>query len=200
MVNSCSQLARKTIPRSLQPCTRCIDGTVAIQVEELLTSVWKCKAIERTKETESRGKYLFIFKETDMEKAKESIGNLIKAFGRASGRECAEIALEKLNEFPEFDSIQRVSMSVQSKGLGIRAMLESAVTQRTAKSNTKVTRPIFQFHVNTELQKQLPITTQKPSYSSIVKNQSTQKKQLTIVSPQQKAPPTTRHQQASPST
>jgi hypothetical protein len=97
------------------------------------------------------------------------------------------IALEKFNEFPELDSIQRVSMSVQPKGLRIRAKLESAATQRTAKSTTKVNKPKFQFHVNTDLQKQLPITTQQSSYSSIVMNQSTQKKQLMIVRPDREA-------------
>jgi hypothetical protein len=44
-------------------------------------------------------------KETDMEKAKESLGNLIGAFGRNSERKCAKLALEKFQEFPEFDSI-----------------------------------------------------------------------------------------------
>jgi hypothetical protein len=94
-------------------------------------------------------------------------------------------------------SVRAGTRPVQSKGLRIRAMLESAANQRTNKPTTK-DRPKFQkfqFHVNTELQKQLPITTQKSSYSSIVTNQSTEKKQ-----PQLKAPPTTWQQHASPST
>jgi hypothetical protein len=41
-------------------------GTVAIRIDKLLISVWNCVAIERTKEADPRGKYLFIFKETDM--------------------------------------------------------------------------------------------------------------------------------------
>jgi hypothetical protein len=97
-----------------------------------------------------------------MEKAKESLGNLMKAYGRDSDRKCEKLALEKFHEFPEFDS-----MSVQSKGLRIREMLESAAIQRKTKSNTKVKQPTFQFHVNKELQQQLPISTQK-SYSSMV--------------------------------
>jgi hypothetical protein len=48
-----------------------IDGTIAIRVDKLLTSVWKCVAIKKTMETETRGKYMLIFKEEDMEKAKE---------------------------------------------------------------------------------------------------------------------------------
>jgi hypothetical protein len=44
-------------------------------------------------------------------------------------------------------------------------MLESVAIQRTTKSNTKIKQPKFQFHVNKELQQQLPIPTQK-SYSS----------------------------------
>jgi hypothetical protein len=77
-----------------------VEGTVAIRVDKLLTNAWHCVAIERTQETESRGKYLFIFRETDTEKAKEYLGNLIEAFGRDSDREFAKIALKNLLSFP----------------------------------------------------------------------------------------------------
>ena len=175
-----------------------VAGTVPIRVERLLMDVWKCAAIERTTETESRGKYLLLFRDEDMEKAKVSIGNLIDAFGRDSDRKCAKIALEKFNEFPEFDSIQRISQSVHSKGLRIREMLEAAASQRTKGTPKKIQQPQpqFQFHVNKELQQQLPITAQK-SYSSILTQQlSPTKKHLTIVqpSPQQIAQPIGRQQ------
>jgi hypothetical protein len=73
-----------------------VEGVVPIRVDKLLTGVWKYVAIERPKETQSRGKYLFIFKETDMEKAKEQIGNLIEAFGRDSGRDCFNNSIRKV--------------------------------------------------------------------------------------------------------
>jgi hypothetical protein len=41
-----------------------VAGTVVIRIDKLLTSVWNCVAIEITKETDSRGKYLFIFNRT----------------------------------------------------------------------------------------------------------------------------------------
>jgi hypothetical protein len=63
-----------------------IDGTAAIRVDILFMNAWKCVAIKRTMDTETRGKYLLIFREEDMEKAKISIGNLIEAFGRNSDR------------------------------------------------------------------------------------------------------------------
>jgi hypothetical protein len=177
-----------------------VTGTVAIRIDKLFTSVWNCVAIEKTTETDARGKYLLIFREIDMEKAKESLSNLIEAFGRDSGRKCAKLALEKFHEFPEFDSIQRVSQSVHSKGLRIREMLESAAAQKTSSTTKKIKQPKFQFHVNKELQRQLPIATHK-SYSSIVTNKDTQKKQLTIVQPSPpKTYPITRPQQPSPST
>jgi hypothetical protein len=94
------------------------------------------------------GKYLLIFREEDMEKAKISIGNLIEAFGRNSDRNCAKIALDKFHEFPEFDSIQRVSQSVQSKGVLIRKMLQKAAAQRTTNTPKQPKQPKFQFHVN----------------------------------------------------
>jgi hypothetical protein len=125
-----------------------------------------------------------------MEKAKESIGKLVEAFGRKSDRHCAKLALERFREFPEFDSIQRVSQSVDSKGLRIRKMLESAATHRSTKTQKKI-----QFHVNKELQQQLPISTHK-SYSSITTQQIAQEKQLMIVQPQQqKLQPIIRQQQ-----
>jgi len=177
-----------------------VAGTVAIRIDKLFTSVWNCVAIEKTTETDARGKYLLIFREIDTEKAKESLSNLIEAFGRDSGRKCAKLALEQFHEFPEFDSIQRVSQSVHSKGLRIREMLESAAAQKTSSTTKKIKQPKFQFHVNKELQRQLPIATHK-SYSSIVTNKETQKKQLTIVqSSPPKTYPITRPQQPSPST
>ncbi|MGK3738999.1 MAG: hypothetical protein ACI90V_005846 [Bacillariaceae sp.] len=48
-----------------------VEGTIHLRVDKILIEVWNCVAIERTTETESRGKYLLIFQETDMEKAKE---------------------------------------------------------------------------------------------------------------------------------
>jgi hypothetical protein len=159
-----------------------VEGTVAIQIDKLFINVWKCVAIERTMETERRGKYLLIFKEEDMEKAKDSIGDLIEAFGRLSDRKCAKIALERFQEFPEFDSIQRVSQSVHSKGLRIREMLQKAATQRTTSTPKQPKQPRFQFHVNKELQQQLQIPTQK-SYCSTANPNTGQKKQLTIRQP-----------------
>jgi hypothetical protein len=174
-----------------------VTGTLAIRIDNLFMNVWNCVAIERTMDTETRGKYLLIFQEEDMEKAKESIGNLIEAFGRKSDRHCAKLALKQFHEFPEFDSIQRVSQSVHSKGLRIREMLETAATQRTTSTPKKIKQPRFQFHVNKELQQQLPISTHK-SYSSITTQQIAQKKQLTIVQPpQQKLQPIIRQQQTS---
>jgi hypothetical protein len=108
-----------------------VEGTIAIRVDKLLMNVWKCVAIEKAMDTEVRGKYMLIFKDEDIEKVKESIGEIIEAFGRNSDRKCAKIALDKFKEFPEFDSIQRVSQSVQSKGQRIRQMLETATTQQT---------------------------------------------------------------------
>jgi len=174
-----------------------IPGTLAKRIDNLLMNVWNCVAIEKTMDTETRGKYLLIFQEKDMEKAKESIGNLIEAFGRKSDRPCAKIALERFHEFPEFDSIQRVSQSVHSRGLRIREMLETAASQRTTSTTKKPKQQKFQFHVNKELQQQLPISTHK-SYSSITKQQVEQKKQLTIVQPTpQKLQPIIRQQQTS---
>jgi hypothetical protein len=158
-----------------------IEGTIAKRVDKILIETWNCVAIERTTETDTRGKYLLIFQETDMEKAKASIGDLIEAFGRTSNRDSANIALERFQEYPEFDSIQRVSQSVQSKGLRIRGMLEAAAAQRTKSTPMKAKQPKFQFHVNKELQKQLQITTNK-TYSAVTQ-QTTQKKKLTIVQP-----------------
>jgi hypothetical protein len=159
-----------------------VEGTITIRVDKILIEVWNCVAIERTTETDTRGKYLLIFQETDMEKAKASIGDLIEAFGRRSDRDSAKIALERFQEYPEFDSIQRVSQSVQLKGLRIREMLEAAAAQRTV-STPKQQQQKFQFHVNKELQKQLQITSNK-TYSAVTQ-QTTQKKKLTIVQPQQ---------------
>jgi hypothetical protein len=172
-----------------------VAGTMAIRVDKILTETWNCVAIERTTETETRGKYLLIFQEADMEKAKASIGDLIEAFGRTSGRDSAKIALDKFQEYPEFDSIQRVSQSVQSKGLRIREMLEAAAAQRTERTPKKAPQPKFQFHVNKELQKQLKISTNK-TYSTATKATS-QKKQLMIVNqPQRKLQPIIRQQQS----
>jgi hypothetical protein len=56
-----------------------VGRTVAIRIDKLFATVWNCVAIERTTGTEKSGKYLLIFKERDMEKAKESVGNLIEA-------------------------------------------------------------------------------------------------------------------------
>jgi hypothetical protein len=177
-----------------------ITGTVAIQIDKLFMNVWNCVAIERTMETETRGKYLLIFKERDMEKAKESIGELIEAFGRNSDRECAKLALEKFQEFPEFDSIQRISQSVHSKGLRIREMLETAASQRRTNTPKKTDQPKFQFHVDKELQQQLPLSNNK-TYSSIATQQITQKKKLTIVQPaQQQRRPIIRQQHTTPTT
>jgi hypothetical protein len=61
-----------------------ITGTLAIRIDNLRMDVWNCVAIKRTMDTETRGKYLLIFQEEDMEKAKELIGNFIEAFGRKS--------------------------------------------------------------------------------------------------------------------
>jgi len=151
-------------------------------------------AIERTTETETRGKYLLIFQEADMEKAKASIGELIEAFGRTSDRDSTKIALERFQEYPEFESIQRVSQSVQSKGLRIREMLEAAAAQRTASTPKKTKQPKFQFHVNKELQKQLKISNIK-SYSSATKQTPIQEKQLTIVQTTKRLQPIRRKQQ-----
>jgi hypothetical protein len=170
-----------------------VEGTIAIRVDKILIEKWNCVAIERTTETETRGKYLLIFQETDMERAKASIGDLIEAFGRTSDRDSAKIALARFQEYPEFDSIQRVSQSVQSKGLRIREMLEAAAAQRTVSTPKKQQQPKFQFHVNKELQKQLQITSNK-TYS-MATQQTTQKKQLMIVQqPQHKLQPIIRHQ------
>jgi hypothetical protein len=170
-----------------------VEGTIAIRVDRILTEKWNCVAIERTTETEKRGKYLLIFQETDMERAKAAIGELIEAFGRTSDRASAKTALERFQEYPEFDSIQRVSQSVQSKGLRIREMLEAAAAQRTVSTPKKQQQPKFQFHVNKELQKQLQIPTTK-TYSMATK-QTPQKKQLMIVQQtNHKLQPTIRHQ------
>jgi hypothetical protein len=160
-----------------------VEGTMSIRVDKILIEAWNCVAIERTTETDTRGKYLLIFQETDMERAKVSIGDLIEAFGRTSDRDSAKIALERFQEYPEFDSIQRVSQSVQSKGLRIRGMLEAAAAQRTKSTPKKAKQPKFQFHVNKELQKQLQITSNR-TYSAATQ-QTPQKKKLTIVQPQQ---------------
>jgi hypothetical protein len=80
---------------------------------------------------------MLIFREKDIENAKDSIGKLIEAFGRSSERKCAKIALDKFYEFPEFDSIQRVSLSVQSKGQRIREMLDTASVQRNKSTPRK---------------------------------------------------------------
>jgi hypothetical protein len=156
---------------------------MAIRVDRILMEVWNCVAIERTTETETRGKYILIFQEKDMEKAKASIGELIEAYGRNSNRASAKLALEKFQEFPEFDSIQRVSQSVQTKGLRIREMLETAAAQRTKSTPQKAKQPKFQFHVNKELQKQLHISTNK-TYGAVMQ-QTPQRKKLMIVQTQQ---------------
>jgi DNA-directed RNA polymerase subunit F len=153
-----------------------VEGTIAIRVDKLLMNVWKCAAIEKTMDTEARGKYMLIFKDEDIEKAKELIGELIEASGRNSDRKCAKIALDKFKEFPEFDSIQRVSQSVQSKGQRIRQMLEIATTKRTKSTPKKQLQPKFQFHVNKDLQQQLPITTNK-TYSTITSQHTPSKQQ-----------------------
>ena len=161
-----------------------VAGTVAKRIDKLLMNVWKCLAIEKTTDTDTRGKYLLIFQERDMEKAKESIGNLIEAFGRKSDRPSAKLAVQRYHEFPEFDSIQRVSQSVHSKALRIRDMLETEATQRTTSTPKKIIHPTFQFHVAKDLQKQLPIATQR-SYSSIAAQQVIQKQQLSIARAEQ---------------
>jgi hypothetical protein len=76
-----------------------------------------------------------------------------------------------------------------------------SITVSTLKRITDKKQPKFQFHVNKELQQQLPLSTHK-LYSSMVTKQSTQKKKLIIVqpSPQQKVQPIKRHQQTSLST
>jgi hypothetical protein len=157
-----------------------IDGMIAIRVDEILMSAWKCVAIEKTMETETRGKYMLIFKEDDIEKAKESIGELIEAFGRNSERKCAKIALDKYLKFPEFNSIQRVSQSVQLKGQRIRQMLETAASKRTKSTPQQQLQPRFQFHVNKDLQQQLPITTHK-TYSNITSQNVTPKQNTRII-------------------
>ena len=170
-----------------------VEGTIAIRVDKILIEVWNCVAIERTTETDTRGKYLLTFQETDMEKAKASIGDLIEAFGRTSDRNSAKIALERFQEFPEFDTIQRVSQSVQLKGLRIREMLVAAAAQRTVSTPKKQQQPKFQFHVNKELQKQLQISNTK-TYS-MATQQTPQTKQLVIVQqPHHKLQPIIRHQ------
>jgi hypothetical protein len=132
-----------------------------------------------------------------MERAKSMIGELIEAFGRTSDRASAKIALERFQEYPEFDSIQRVSQSVQSKGLRIREMLEAAAAQRTTTTPKKIKQPKFQFHVNKELQKQLKISTNK-SYSTAAQ-QTPQEKQLTIVQSAKRLQPIIkRHQESTP--
>jgi hypothetical protein len=159
-----------------------VEGTIAVRIDKLLKDVWKCVSIERTMETTTRGKYMLLFKDNDIEKAKQSIGDLIEAFGRSSDRKCAKIALDKFQEFPEFDSIQRVSQSVQSKGQRIRAMLETASAQKTKHTPRKQQQPKFQFHVNKDMQKQLPITTQR-TYSKVAARTTPTKKQITITQP-----------------
>jgi hypothetical protein len=172
-----------------------VEGTIAIRVDKILKEAWNCVAIERTTETETRGKYLLIFQEIDMERAKVTIGELIEAFGRTSDRDSAKIALARFQEYPEFDSIQRVSQSVQSKGLRIREMLEAAAAQRTVSTPKKQQQTKFQFHVNNELQKQLQISTPK-TYSTVTE-QTPQKKQLMIVQQSHhKLQPIIRHQTA----
>ena len=175
-----------------------VTGTVAKQVDKLLLDAWHCVAIERTMETTTRGKYLLLFREQDMEKAKESIGKLIEDFGRASDRKCAKLALEKYNEYPEFDSIQRISSSVHSKGLRIRAMLEAAAGKRPIRTAKKIPQQqkFHFFDVPQELQKQ-PLPNQTPTYSNIVTNQNTTTKKQTMIAqstPQQKTQPNLRQQ------
>jgi hypothetical protein len=143
-------------------------------------------------ETETRGKYMLIFRETDIEKAKESLGELIEAFGRNSKSTCAKIALDKFHEFPELDSLQRVSMSVQSKGLRIGEMLEMASAQRTKSTTRNQNQPKFQFHVNKELQQQLPIATQR-SYSNAT-SQNTEPKNHITITPRKANKPTNSQQ------
>jgi hypothetical protein len=103
-----------------------------------------------------------------------------------------KLALDRFQEYPEFDSIQRTSQSVQTKGLRIREMLEAAATHKksTPKKNKQ---PKFQFHVNKELQTQLKISTTK-SYSTVTQ-QTPQEKQLTIVQPKQRLKQTNRQDQ-----
>jgi hypothetical protein len=174
-----------------------VEGTIAIRVDNILTEAWNCVAIERTTETETRGKYLLIFQETDMERAKSKIGDLIEAFGRTSDRDSAKIALERFQEYPEFDSIQRVSQSVQSKGLRIREMLEAAAAQRTTTTPKKIKQPKFQFHVNKEIQKQLKISNNK-SYSTAAQ-QTPQEKHLKIVQSAKRLQPIIKqHQESTP--
>jgi hypothetical protein len=103
-----------------------------------------------------------------------------------------KLALDRFQEYPEFDSIQRTSQSVQTKGLRIREMLEAAATHK--KSTPKKNKhPKFQFHVNKELQTQLKISTTK-SYSTVTQ-QTPQEKQLTIVQPKQRLKQTNRQDQ-----
>ncbi|OEU13909.1 hypothetical protein FRACYDRAFT_242263 [Fragilariopsis cylindrus CCMP1102] len=168
------------------------------KLTNLLLDAWHCVAIERTMETTTRGKYLLLFREQDMEKAKESIGKLIEDFGRASDRKCAKLALEKYNEYPEFDSIQRISSSVHSKGLRIRAMLEAAAGKRPIRTAKKIPQQqkFHFFDVPQELQKQ-PLPNQTPTYSNIVTNQNTTTKKQTMIAqstPQQKTQPNLRQQ------
>ena len=56
-----------------------IAGTIAIQVEKLLMDVWNCVAIEKTADTDTRGECLLLFRDQDIEKEKDTIGNLIEA-------------------------------------------------------------------------------------------------------------------------
>jgi hypothetical protein len=42
-----------------------VEGTIAIRGDKLLINVWKCVAIEKTMDTEARGKYMLIIKDED---------------------------------------------------------------------------------------------------------------------------------------
>ena len=163
-----------------------VTGTIPLRVDNLLMSSWNCVTIEKTTETQLRGKYLLIFQEKDMEKAKGYIGDLLDEFGRRGDRPTAQIALERFKEFPEFDSIQRVSQSVHSKGLRLREMLETAAAQRPTGTPKTANPQKFHFHKDKDLQNNLLITTQR-SYSNVTAQQATQKKQAAMIqTPQQK--------------
>ena len=163
-----------------------VTGTIPLRVDSLLMNSWNCVAIEKTTDTQTRGKYLLIFQEKDMEKAKEYIGDLLEEFGRRGDRPTAQIALERFREFPEFDSIQRVSQSVHSKGLRLREMLETAAAQRTKATPKKANNQKFYFHKDKDLQNELAITTQR-SYSNVTAQQIVDKKRIVPTqTPQQK--------------
>ena len=79
-------------------------------------------------------------------------------------------------------------------------MLESSAGKRTTKTARKTPQQKFHFHVPQELQQQLPIPNQTPTYSNIVTKQNATPKKLTIAQPTPQQKPQTPLRQQSPLT